>query len=453
MVSGPTAICMSPTTSMTRFNRYDGNTGAFIDIFVASGSGGLGWPEDLVFGPDGNLYVGSDVSFKGILRYDGATGAFIDIFVAAWSGGLQSAQGLEFGPDGHLYVGSWDEDAVNRYNGTTGAYIDKYVTGGPRRTVANNRPRLHPRTTGHRPRPHTLLGGASELQCRRSADHGKHPHHHRARDDGTITAANDLRIRIPDSFNMVWDTSVTSVTLGGAASGKVSATLLAYEDGAKTAVIDVTSDFAAGDVLTLADLAFTSFSASSAGRLTLEILNDGRTTAIDDKTITIVGSPLTGVSNAPSPDTVSDTSTHTVSFTTADPLPLDGKIVVTFPAGFDLTAVGNGDISSGTMDGNFTVGAAGQVLTITRSLGSPQPAAAENIFIANITNTSTGGTGYTVTVATQDSSGTPINGPTASSAFTVQGKLALANPDIRSRISWVARPAASPPMWPWSDSS
>ena len=105
--------------------RYDGNTGAFIDIFVASGSGGLGWPEDLVFGPDGNLYVGSDVSFKGILRYDGATGAFIDIFVAAWSGGLQSAQGLEFGPDGHLYVGSWDEDAVNLY----GIFIVEHSVG------------------------------------------------------------------------------------------------------------------------------------------------------------------------------------------------------------------------------------------------------------------------------------------------------------------------------------
>ena len=411
--------------------RYDGNTGAFIDIFVASGSGGLGWPEDLVFGPDGNLYVGSDVSFKGILRYDGATGAFIDIFVAAWSGGLQSAQGLEFGPDGHLYVGSWDEDAVNRYNGTTGAYIDKYVTAGLGGLS---------RTTGLDFIPEqqvTVLGPTLSSAALQSFNVGDPPTtastltitEHAT--TGTITAANDLRIRIPDSFNMVWDTSVTSVTLGGAASGKVSATLLAYEDGAKTAVIDVTSDFAAGDVLTLADLAFTSFSASSAGRLTLEILNDGRTTAIDDKTITIVGSPLTGVSNAPSPDTVSDTSTHTVSFTTADPLPLDGKIVVTFPAGFDLTAVGNGDISSGTMDGNFTVGAAGQVLTITRSLGSPQPAAAENIFIANITNTSTGGTGYTVTVATQDSSGTPINGPTASSAFTVQGKLALANPDIQ----------------------
>ena len=169
--------------------------------------------------------------------------------------------------------------------------------------------------------------------------------------------------------------------------------------------------------------------------------NDGNTGAqgtggalqvVGSTTVTIIATTaLTGVSNAPSPNTVSDSSTHTVSFTTANPLPLDGKIVVTFPAGFDLTAVGDVDISSGTMDGSFTVSAAGQVLTITRSGGSAQPAAAEDIIIADITNTSTVGAGYTVTVATQDSGSTPINGPTVSSAFTIQGKLALANPDIQ----------------------
>ena len=166
-------------------------------------------------------------------------------------------------------MGSWDEDAVNRYNGTTGAYIDKYVTAGLGGLS---------RTTGLDFIPEqqvTVLGPTLSSAALQSFNVGDPPTtastltitEHAT--TGTITAANDLRIRIPDSFNMVWDTSVTSVTLGGAASGKVSATLLAYEDGAKTAVIDVTSDFAAGDVLTLADLAFTSFSASSAGRLTL----------------------------------------------------------------------------------------------------------------------------------------------------------------------------------------
>ena len=123
-----------------------------------------------------------------------------------------------------------------------------------------------------------------------------------------------------------------------------------------------------------------------------------------------------------------DSSTHTVSFTTADALPSDGKIVVTFPAGFNLTAVEDGDITSGTMDGSFTVGISAQVLTITRSGGGSEPAAAENIIVADITNTGTDGSSYTVDVETQDSGSATINGPTTSSTFTIQGKSVLADP-------------------------
>ena len=51
--------------------RYNGSTGAFINKFVASGAGGLKIPEDLVFGPDGNLYVASDANHN-VLRVSGA---------------------------------------------------------------------------------------------------------------------------------------------------------------------------------------------------------------------------------------------------------------------------------------------------------------------------------------------------------------------------------------------
>jgi len=65
-----------------------------------------------------------------VVRYNGTTGAFIDVFVAARSGGLRNAVDVEFGPDGNLYVGSWGTDEVLRFNGTTGAYVDDYVTAG-----------------------------------------------------------------------------------------------------------------------------------------------------------------------------------------------------------------------------------------------------------------------------------------------------------------------------------
>ena len=106
--------------------RFDGETGAFIDEFVASGS--VGEPYGIVFGPDDNLYVGTgSAATNKVLRYDGSTGAFIDEFITAGSAGLFNRRPLLFGPDGNsdgtedLYIGSNVADAIYRYDGVTGA--------------------------------------------------------------------------------------------------------------------------------------------------------------------------------------------------------------------------------------------------------------------------------------------------------------------------------------------
>ncbi len=138
----------------------------------------------------------------------------------------------------------------------------------------------------------------------------------------TITAADDIRIRIPAGFNMTWDTSVTTATIGGGASGKID-TDVSYEDGNKTLVLDVTGDFTASDQITVSDLSFTSFSAASAqDNLELEVKNDSVIRATDDKFIAIgilsissaahqafaVGDPPTAISTI----TITDDSTHAV---------------------------------------------------------------------------------------------------------------------------------------------
>ena len=102
-----------------------------------------------------------------------------------------------------------------------------------------------------------------------------------------INTEDDIRIRIPSGFNMTWDTSDATATLGGTASAKAS-TSVSYEDSNKTLVIDVTSDFAAGQTLTVAGLSFNNFSAVSAtDNLELEIDNAGTAIDTDDKTIEI----------------------------------------------------------------------------------------------------------------------------------------------------------------------
>jgi streptogramin lyase len=109
--------------------RYDGQTGAFLDAFVPTGSGGLSRGAGVAFGPDGNLYVASAAN-SAVLRYDGQTGTFLNAFVASGSGGLSNAVGLLFGPDHNLYVTSYDTGAVMRYDGQTGAPLPSAGNAG-----------------------------------------------------------------------------------------------------------------------------------------------------------------------------------------------------------------------------------------------------------------------------------------------------------------------------------
>ncbi len=88
--------------------------------FVAPGAGGLGSVGGMAFGPDDHLYV-SSVSGSNVLRFDGTTGAFLDVFVPAGSGGLSGAELLRFGPDGDLYIPSGSNGAIMRYDGLTGS--------------------------------------------------------------------------------------------------------------------------------------------------------------------------------------------------------------------------------------------------------------------------------------------------------------------------------------------
>lgn len=108
--------------------RFDGETGNFLGNFVAPGAGGLGDPQGIAFGPDGNLYVASNTS-NNVLRFDGETGAFIDVF--ATTGGMNWPAEINF-RGGYLYVSDFSGGAsgrVSRFDDQTGAFVDHFVTG------------------------------------------------------------------------------------------------------------------------------------------------------------------------------------------------------------------------------------------------------------------------------------------------------------------------------------
>jgi outer membrane protein assembly factor BamB len=135
LTHGPDGKLYVAAEELDSILRFDGASGAFLDAFVADDpgtpqdeSGGIQKPTSAIFGPDGHLYVGS---FDGddVRRFDGASGAFLDVFVAAGSGGLNGPDcGMTFGPDGHLYVPSFNSNRVLRYDGASGAFLDVFVT-------------------------------------------------------------------------------------------------------------------------------------------------------------------------------------------------------------------------------------------------------------------------------------------------------------------------------------
>lgn len=103
-----------------RVLRYDRTGGSLLGEFIGPGSG-IDYPVAMIEGPDGGLYVSSQLSDE-VLRFDMTTGALLGAFVTAGSGGLDGPSGLAFGPDGRLYVASRFSGAVLAYDGVTGAF-------------------------------------------------------------------------------------------------------------------------------------------------------------------------------------------------------------------------------------------------------------------------------------------------------------------------------------------
>jgi hypothetical protein len=71
------------------------NNGNFVGKIVSANSGGLGKPSCLTIGPDGNIYICSGDTNQ-VLKYDGASGAFLDVFVETGAGGLNYPVSLVF---------------------------------------------------------------------------------------------------------------------------------------------------------------------------------------------------------------------------------------------------------------------------------------------------------------------------------------------------------------------
>lgn len=112
----------------------------------------------------------------------------------------------------------------------------------------------------------------------------------------------------------------------------------------------------------------------------------------------MVAATLTSTNVQPVSLRTSSVNTVNIAFTTINQVQITGKVKVTFPSGFNVTAANAGTCSS--MDGSFATSVDGQTVIITRSGGSKQSVAAETCAISGIRNPSAVGSGgsYTVTI-------------------------------------------------------
>jgi uncharacterized repeat protein (TIGR01451 family) len=217
---------------------------------------------------------------------------------------------------------------------------------------------------------------------------------------GAITPARGIRLRLPASLNMTWNTSLTTATLSGSAAAKVSTTV-SYEDAGKTLVLSVTSAFAAGDVLAVSALQFTSFTAvSAAAGIQLVVSGAGGTTASTSSTTKQIVQPtISSAANQTFFVGQAATGISTITITASNPSTITSAndIRVRIPSGFNMTwntalttaTLGGGAASKVSTTVGYESGGQVLVLNVTSNFAASDQVTVSGLQFANFTAVST----------------------------------------------------------------
>lgn len=222
--------------------------------------------------------------------------------------------------------------------------------------------------------------------------------------------------------NVKFDTSVATVTIGGTV-GSAGTPAVAYSNGNLTAAVTLLTGGGAsanGETITITGLKIGTIYAASAPGASALIGVDNATSSIGSPVngpnvnlATLVGA-LSATSMTPDSYASNTLTTYTVAMTgsaiSGSSALLNGaKIQVTFPSGFDVSAV-NGTTAQNLsgMDGTWTASVSGQVVTLTQSGGGVTAAGPVSFKLINVRNPQTPGTTSTFTLLTQTSANASV---------------------------------------------
>lgn len=109
--------------------RYDFVTGNYLGDFISPGSGGLSFPQEVIWHPDGFLLVTARGN-SAIKKYDGETGAYLGNFTTGYA--LDNPTKTTIWKDSLIYVSQWSttNNKVVRFNLKTGAFVDEFTSIG-----------------------------------------------------------------------------------------------------------------------------------------------------------------------------------------------------------------------------------------------------------------------------------------------------------------------------------
>ncbi len=273
----------------------------------------------------------------------------------------------------------------------------------------------------------------------------------------TLTLPLDLAATDTIVFTAPANLDVNSVahgsnTFGGAGSfacADAGQVITCTADGAITAgtativMSGITSKYvaAAGNI---ADLTVNNV-ASGAGA-------DFATDAVVAVTATTVGA-LTGTNVEPGSLAILTYSTNTISFTTTATIPNLGKIKVTYPAGWDVSAV-NGDTAGSLsgLDGTWTASVSGQVITLTQTGGTATAAGAKSFTLEEIQSPGTTGSGGTYTILTEIAAGDDVQTATVT-ADTLIGRSGSSSTSFDAIAGFAVTQSDAGVLLTWDDPS
>ncbi len=221
----------------------------------------------------------------------------------------------------------------------------------------------------------------------------------------TLPATGKIKVTFPAGYNVAGATTGACSTINGALLTSVSGqTVTLTRDGSGSA------ELAGAQICTIAGIQNPS-SLGSTGTYTIQITDASDTILDQDIAVTadtiIAPGTIVTANIQPENQVELTRSRQTISYTSINTLPFDGRIQITFPAGYDVSGANSPTCS--TMDDGFSVTTTGQVVTIIRGgSGTNQTAAAETCTVNGI-KAPAAGTPSAYQIQTQDVLGNPID--------------------------------------------